>query len=101
MNAPITITICLLAILMFIVGCKPTLTQSNAEKLIRNGMSEAEVSEMLGTNCSVMIGPRGEKRVLFNFESTGPSQRFNTKIDSIGIIFSNGVVIGKRFPAKW
>ena len=100
MRAPVITIICLVAVLAFVAGCKPTLTQKSAEKLIPDGMSEAQVYELLGTNGSVSFGPHGEKYVLYFFTFTGLPPKVETKIDVMSVVFSNGVVIARQFPVK-
>jgi hypothetical protein len=93
-------TISLAAVLALVAGCKPILTQTSAERLIPDGMSEVQVYEMLGTNGSVSFGPHGEKYVWYFFQFTGLPPKMDTKVDVMGVVFSNGVVIARQFPVK-
>jgi hypothetical protein len=81
------------------VGCKPRqLTQANAAAVIPNGMSEAEVYEILGTNGNVATGAHGEKMVMYFFPFTGKPPQIETKLPLMTVVFSNAAVIERRFP---
>lgn len=98
MRTPVIAMIFLVALLVLVSGCKPTLTEKNAQKVIPNGMSEAKVYELLGTNGSASFGPHGEKYVLYFFLFTGPPPKVDTKINAMSVVFSNGTVIARQFP---
>ena len=100
MRAIIARIVGLLVVLVIVAGCKPVLTQKNAGKVIPNGVSEAQVYEMLGTNGSVSFGPRGEKHVLYFFQFTESPPTVDVKIDVMDVVFSNGVVIARQFAAR-
>lgn len=89
-------TACVL--LVFAIGCNRALTQKTADKLIPNGMSEAQVYEMLGTNGVVSFATNGEKWVTYFFPFTGQPLKTKTDLVAMTVVFSNGVVIGRSFP---
>ena len=97
MRASIITIICLAGLFGLVEGCKPALTQKTAGKLIPNGMSEAQVYEILGTNGVVSYGRHGEKCVSYFFLFTGRPPKVETKMDTMGVVFSNGVVIERQF----
>ena len=99
MRLPVITIVCLGVVLALVAGCKPVLTQKSAEKLIPNGMSEARVYEILGTNASVSVGQHGEKFLLYFFRFTGAPPKVEAKIDTISVVISNGVVIGRQFAS--
>jgi hypothetical protein len=99
MKQPVITIVCLIVVLVFVAGCKPALSQKTAGKLIPNGMSETQVYEMLGTNSSVSFGQHGEKIVWYFFRFTGQPPKIETKIDTMGVVFSNGVVIDRQFAS--
>jgi hypothetical protein len=88
-----------IVILALFVGCKPALTKQSARKVIPDGMSEARGYETLGTNGSVTVGQHGEKIVWYFFRFTGLPPKVETKIDTMGVVLSNGFVIGRRFAS--
>ena len=96
MKTPVIAAIWLIA-LAFNTGCKPALTRESATKLVPIGMSEAEVYHLLGTNGSVSSGPHGEKIVRFLFRGTGTPPKVDARINEMGVVFSNGVVIMRQF----
>ena len=97
MRAPVITIVCMLVVAVLVVGCKPALTKTTAEKLIPNGMSEAQVYELLGTNANITFGQHGEKHLLYFFLFTGAPPKVEAKIDTIQVVLSNGVVIERLF----
>jgi hypothetical protein len=89
----------LTAVLAFVAGCKPSLTEKNAEKLIPDGMSEAQVYEMLGTNYTRAVGPHGEKELLYFFKYYQPP-KVVPKINTMIVVISNGVVINRQAETR-
>ena len=98
MKTPLVTTVCVFLVIIFGVGCKRVLNQDTADNVIPNGMSEAQVYDILGTNGSVTFGRNGEKFVHYFFPFTGPPLRIKTHLAAMTVIFSNGVVISKSFP---
>jgi len=76
---------------------KPLLTRETAEKLIPNGMSEAEVYSRLGTNAAVSLGNNGKKSLAYLFHFPPAPPKVDPRIDAITVIISNGVVVDRRF----
>lgn len=97
MTFPVLKVIGAVAIVVATTGCKPTLTQANASKLIPDGMSESNVYKMLGTNAIISTGNHGEKYLLYFFPFFDQPPRVKPKIDTMMVIISNGVVIDRRF----
>ena len=91
--------VCLTAVVAFVAGCKPSLTEKNADKLIPDGMSEAQVYKMLGTNYTKAVGLHGEKEILYFFKYYQPP-KVVPKVDTMIVVISNGVVIGRQAGTK-
>ena len=99
MKAPVATITCALVALAAVAGCKPALNQANADKLIPNGMTEAAVAEIVGTNGVVSFGQHGVKLVMYFFPFTGMPPKVETKLVAMTVVFSNAVVIERRFPS--
>jgi hypothetical protein len=78
------------------INSKPALTRESAEKLIPNGMSEADVYAHLGTNARVTHG-KGGKILTYLFHFPPPPPRVDPVIDSITVVILNGVVVDRQF----
>lgn len=89
---------CALLITIVGLGCKPVLNQKTAERLIPNGMSEAEVYKILGTNGLDSSGRNGEKIVHYFFPFTGQPPKIKNDLPAMTVVFSNGLVISKQYP---
>jgi len=86
-----------IVIVSAITGCKPTLTQANASKLIPNGMSESDVYKMLGTSAITSTGNHGEKYLIYFFPFFEQPPGVEPKVETMTVIISNGVVIDRQF----
>jgi hypothetical protein len=80
-----------------ISGCKRSLTATNANKIIPNGMSESDVYAILGTNAVVSPDNYGRKHLIYFFQFF-PPPGINIKIASLQVIVSNGVVVETIVP---
>ncbi|HTB85720.1 MAG TPA: hypothetical protein VK742_18890, partial [Candidatus Sulfotelmatobacter sp.] len=97
MKTHIATIVCFLIALAAITGCRPALTRDNAKSLIPDGMGEAQVYQLLGTNGVTTYNQHGKKSVMYWFEFIGPPPGIKTKVDNITVTFSNGVIIGRYF----
>ncbi|HTV40933.1 MAG TPA: hypothetical protein VMF08_10175 [Candidatus Sulfotelmatobacter sp.] len=78
------------------VNVKPALTRESADKLIPNGMTEAQVYAHLGTNARVTHGKEGKALTyLFHFPPSPP--KVDPKVGSMTVMISNGVVVDRQF----
>jgi hypothetical protein len=50
---------------LMLAGCKPSLTKTNANRIIPNGMSESNVYVLLGTNAIVKQDDFGNKHLIY------------------------------------
>jgi hypothetical protein len=75
---------------------KPALTPESAEKLIPNGMSEADVYVRLGTNVRVTHGKNGSKSLTYLFHFPPPPPGVDPKIGGITVVISNGIVMDRQ-----
>ncbi|HEX3625085.1 MAG TPA: hypothetical protein VH280_06655 [Verrucomicrobiae bacterium] len=78
------------------VNTKPALTRESAEKLIPNGMSEAQVYAHLGTNARVTHG-KDTKSLTYLFHFPPPPPKVDPKVGSMTVFISNGVVVDRQF----
>lgn len=78
------------------VNSKPALTRESADKLIPNGMTEAQVYAHLGTNARVTHGKEG-KALTYLFHFPPPPPKVDPKVGSMTVLISNGVVIDRQF----
>jgi hypothetical protein len=76
---------------------RPSLTRDSAEKLIPNGMSEAEVYAHLGTNVRVTQGKNGHKSLTYLFHFPPPPPKVDPKVGGITVVVSNGIVVDRQF----
>jgi len=75
---------------------KPELTRETADKLIPNGMSEAQVYAHLGTNARVTLG-KDVKSLTYLFHFPPPPPKVDPKVPSMTVVISNGVVVDRQF----
>lgn len=78
------------------VSSKPELTRESAERLIPNGMTEAQVYEHLGTNARVTLG-KDMKSLTYLFHFPPPPPKVDPKVGSMTVLISKGVVIDRQF----
>jgi hypothetical protein len=78
------------------INSKPELTRESAEKLIPNGMSEAQVYAHLGTNARVTHG-KGTKSLTYLFHFPPPPPKVDPKVGSMTVLIANGVVVDRQF----
>ena len=76
---------------------KPDLTRENAEKLIPNGMTEAQVYAHLGTKATISLGKNGYKFLAYSFHLPPAPPRVDPKIEGITVVLNNGVVVERQF----
>ncbi len=76
---------------------KPELTRESAEKLIPNGMTEAQVYAHLGTKTTASLGKNGQKFLAYSFHLPPAPPRVEPKIGGITVILNNGVVVDRQF----
>ncbi len=89
---------CALVILASGAGCEPVLNQKSAERLIPNGMNEAQVNRLLGTNGIISTGWHGEKFIHYFFAFVEQPPGIKNELVALTIVISNGVVIERQFP---
>lgn len=78
------------------INAKPALTRESADKLIPNGMTEAQVYAHLGTNARVTHGKDG-KALTYLFHFPPPPPKVDPKVGSMTVLISNGVVVDRQF----
>jgi hypothetical protein len=78
------------------INAKPALTRESADKLIPNGMTEAQVYAHLGTNARVTLG-KGGKALTYLFHFPPPPPKVDPKVGSITVLIANGVVVDRQF----
>jgi hypothetical protein len=78
------------------INAKPTLTRETADKLIPNGMTEAQVYAHLGTNARVTLG-KDTKSLTYLFHFPPPPPKVDPKVSSMTVFISNGVVVDRQF----
>jgi hypothetical protein len=78
------------------INSKPALTRESADKLIPNGMSEAQVYEHLGTNARVTHS-KDMKSLTYLFHFPPPPPKVDPKVGSMTVLISNGAVVNRQF----
>lgn len=78
------------------INSKPALTRDSADKLIPNGMTEAQVYECLGTNARVTLG-KDTKSLTYLFHFPPQPPKVDPKVGSMTVLISNGVVVDRQF----
>lgn len=81
------------------INSKPALTRETADKLIPNGMTEAQVYAQLGTNARVTVG-KDNKSLTYLFHFPPPPPKVDPKIGSMTVLIANGVVVDRQFGSE-